>query len=110
MLCRDRHMPVANARSAHHARGPGRALPPCVRSPKPRDEPTHYHRRALMPDIDVNMTLRPYDQFCSLHLGDAATPGVRLKIDHRSPLILQMPDGLDVAEVSFNRYVVGYAR
>jgi 4,5-dihydroxyphthalate decarboxylase len=63
-----------------------------------------------MPDIDVNMTLRPYDQFCPLHLGDVPTPGVRLKIDHRSPLILQLPDALDVAEVSFNRYVVGYAR
>ena len=63
-----------------------------------------------MPDVDVNMTLRPYDQFCPLHLGDVATPGVRLKIDHRSPLILQMPDGLDVAEVSFNRYVVGCTR
>lgn len=63
-----------------------------------------------MTDIDVSMTLRAYDQFCPLLLGDVPTPGVRLRIDRNSPLILQMPDGLDVAEVSFNRYVVGYAR
>jgi 4,5-dihydroxyphthalate decarboxylase len=63
-----------------------------------------------MPDIDVRMTLRPYDQFVALHLRDAKTPGVQLTIDHNAPLILQLPDGLDVAEVSFNRYVVGYAR
>lgn len=63
-----------------------------------------------MPDIDVSMTLRGYDQFCPLLLGDVPTPGVRLKIDHRSPLVLELPPALDVAEVSFNRYVVGYAR
>jgi 4,5-dihydroxyphthalate decarboxylase len=63
-----------------------------------------------MADIEVNMTLRAYDHVCPLLLCDVPTPGVRLKIDHRSPLILELPEGLDVAEVSFNRYVVGYAR
>jgi 4,5-dihydroxyphthalate decarboxylase len=63
-----------------------------------------------MADIDVNMTLRAYDYLSGLFLGDAPTPGVRLRIDHRAPLTLEFSEGLDVAEVSFNRYVVGYAR
>lgn len=63
-----------------------------------------------MADIDVNMTLRAYDYLSGLFLGDAPTPGVRLRIDHRAPLTLEFNEGLDIAEVSFNRYVVGYAR
>src|SRR5262245_5964849 len=63
-----------------------------------------------MADLDVTMTLRAYDHTAPLLLGDAPTPGVRLKIDHRAPLTLQLPDGLDVAEVSFNRYTLGRAR
>ena len=63
-----------------------------------------------MPDLAVRMTLRAYDQFCPLLLGDVPTPGLRLTIDHRSPLVLTLPDDLDLAEVSFNRYVVGRAR
>jgi 4,5-dihydroxyphthalate decarboxylase len=63
-----------------------------------------------MADIDVNMTLRAYDHTCPLLLGDVPTPGVRLKIDRHAPLTLQLPDGLDVAEVSFNRYTLGRAR
>lgn len=63
-----------------------------------------------MADIDVKMTLRAYDHTCPLLLGDVPTPGVRLTIDHHAPLTLQLPDGLDVAEVSFNRYTIACAR
>ena len=63
-----------------------------------------------MADLDVNMIMRAYDQLCPLHLGDVPTPGVRLKIDRHSPLTLVLPEGVDVAEVSFNRYVGGYAK
>lgn len=63
-----------------------------------------------MADLDVSMILRAYDHLCPFHLGDCPTPGVRLKIDHHSPLTLNFSDKLQVAEVSFNRYVVGYAR
>ncbi len=63
-----------------------------------------------MADLDVNMILRAYDHVFPFHLGDCPTPGVRLKIDHHSPLTLDFSDKLQVAEVSFNRYVVGYAR
>jgi len=63
-----------------------------------------------MADLDVTMTLRLYDHTAPFLLGDAPTPGVRLKVDHRAPLTLQLPEGLDVAEVSFNRYTLGRAR
>ena len=63
-----------------------------------------------MADLDVNMIMRAYDQLCPMHLGDVPTPGIQLKIDRHSPLTLVFPDGVDVAEVSFNRYVGGYAR
>jgi 4,5-dihydroxyphthalate decarboxylase len=63
-----------------------------------------------MADVDVKMTLRAYDHTCPLLLGDVPTPGVRLTIDHRAALTLQFPDGLDVAEVSFNRYTLARAR
>jgi 4,5-dihydroxyphthalate decarboxylase len=63
-----------------------------------------------MADLDVNMILRAYDQLCPLHLGDVPTPGIRLKLDRHSPLTLVFPEGTDVAEVSFNRYVGGYAK
>lgn len=63
-----------------------------------------------MADLDISMILRAYDHLCPFHLGDAPTPGVRLKLDHRSPLTLNFSDDLQVAEVSINRYVVGYAR
>jgi len=63
-----------------------------------------------MPDLRVTMTLRAYDQVCPLLLGDVPTPGIELSIDHRAPMTLQMPEGLDIAEVSFNRYVLGRAR
>lgn len=63
-----------------------------------------------MADLDVNMIMRAYDQLCPMHLGDVPTPGIQLKIDRHSPLTLVFPDGVDVAEVSFNRYVGGYAK
>ena len=63
-----------------------------------------------MADLEINIIMRAYDQLCPLHLGDVPTPGLKLKIDRHSPLTLQLPDGIDVAEVSFNRYVGAYAR
>ena len=63
-----------------------------------------------MADLDVNMIMRAYDQLCPMHLGDVPTPGLRLAIDRHSPLTLVLPEGVDVAEVSFNRYVGGYAK
>jgi 4,5-dihydroxyphthalate decarboxylase len=63
-----------------------------------------------MADLDVRMILRAYDQLCPLHLGDVPTPGLRLTLDRHSPLTLVLPEGVDVAEVSFNRYVGGYAK
>src|SRR5262249_4102423 len=66
--------------------------------------------RGAMADIDVKMILRAYDHTAPLLIGDAPTPGVRLTIDHHAPLTLQFPDGLDIAEVSFNRYTLARAR
>lgn len=63
-----------------------------------------------MADLDVKMILRAYDQLCPLHLGDVPTPGLRLTLDRHSALTLVFPEGVDVAEVSFNRYVGGYAK
>lgn len=63
-----------------------------------------------MADLDVRMILRAYDQLCPLHLGDVPTPGLRLTLDRHSALTLVFPEGIDVAEVSFNRYVGGYAK
>jgi len=63
-----------------------------------------------MADLDVRMILRAYDQLCPLHLGDVPTPGLRLSLDRHAALTLVFPEGVDVAEVSFNRYVGGYAK
>ena len=63
-----------------------------------------------MADLDVRMILRAYDQLCPLHLGDVPTPGLRLSLDRHAPLTLVLPEDVDVAEVSFNRYVGGYAK
>lgn len=63
-----------------------------------------------MSDIQLNMIIRAYDHVCPLYLGDAATPGIRLNLDHRSALTNEFPDGIAAAEVSFNRYVLSYAK
>jgi 4,5-dihydroxyphthalate decarboxylase len=56
------------------------------------------------------MTLRAYDHLLPLFVGDATAPGVRLSIDHRAPMALTLGENLDIAEVSFNRYMIAYAR
>lgn len=63
-----------------------------------------------MTDIQLNMIIRAYDHLCPLFLGDVKTPGLRLKLDHRSPLTNEFPEDIAAAEVSFNRYVLSYAR
>jgi 4,5-dihydroxyphthalate decarboxylase len=63
-----------------------------------------------MADLDIRLILRAYDHLCPLFLGDVPTPGIKLAIDHRSPLTVTFSDSVDIAEVSFNRYVVGRAR
>jgi 4,5-dihydroxyphthalate decarboxylase len=63
-----------------------------------------------MGDVEIKLILRAYDHLVPLFLGDVPTPGVKLHLDHRSPLTVNFPDDVQVAEVSFNRYVVGYAR
>lgn len=60
--------------------------------------------------LEINFALRAYDHVCPLFLGDAPTPGIKLRLDHRSPLTINVPDSIDIAEVSLNRYVVGHAR
>lgn len=62
-----------------------------------------------MSSISVNMVLRAYDQFCPLILGNVATPGIDLTVDHHADIGNEFSDGRDVGEVSFNRYVMGYA-
>lgn len=63
-----------------------------------------------MAELEINLILRAYDHLAPLFLGDAPTPGIKLHLNHRAPLTVNFPDGIDLAEVSFNRYVVGYAR
>src|SRR5579883_251490 len=63
-----------------------------------------------MADLTVKMVLRAYDYLVPMFLGDAPTPGVKLNIDHRSPLTINFTDDLDIAEESFNRYVISYAK
>ena len=63
-----------------------------------------------MPDLEIKLTLRAYDHLCPLFLGDAPTPGFKLNLDHRAPLTINFPEEVDIAEVSFNRYIIGYAR
>ena len=63
-----------------------------------------------MAELNIKLIMRAYDHLCPLLLGDVPTPGIKLDIDHRSPLTVTFPEGVDVAEVSFNRYVVGRAR
>ena len=60
--------------------------------------------------LDVRFVLRAYDHLCPLFLGDAAAPGLRLRLDHHAPLTLDIPDDVDIAEISLNRYLVGAAR
>ncbi|QDC02331.1 nitrate ABC transporter substrate-binding protein [Mesorhizobium sp. 8] len=62
-----------------------------------------------MSNVQVNMVLRPYDQFCPLILGNVPTPGIDLTVDFRGSIGNEFADGVDVGEVSFNRYVMGYA-
>jgi 4,5-dihydroxyphthalate decarboxylase len=64
----------------------------------------------VVADLEVRMTLRAYDHLLPLFIGDAAPKGVRLKLDHRAPMALTIGNDLDVAEVSFNRYTIAYAR
>ena len=60
--------------------------------------------------LDVRFVLRAYDHLCPLFLSDAKTPGLRLHLDHHAPLTLDIPDDVDVAEISLNRYLVGASR
>ena len=63
-----------------------------------------------MTELEINMVLRAYDHICPLFLGDTPLPGIKLRLDHRSPLTINFPDDVDIAEVSFNRYIVAHAR
>src|SRR5260221_11318447 len=63
-----------------------------------------------MADLGIKMILRAYDYLTPFFLGGAPMPGLKLAIDHRSPLTVNFPDDLDIAEVSFNRYIIAYAR
>jgi 4,5-dihydroxyphthalate decarboxylase len=60
--------------------------------------------------LEAKFVLRAYDHVCPLFLGDAPTPGIKLHLDHRAPLTLDVPESIDIAEISLNRYVVGHAR
>jgi 4,5-dihydroxyphthalate decarboxylase len=63
-----------------------------------------------MADLDVRMILRAYDCFGPLHQGDVPIPGLRLAIDRHAALPLVLDDGIDLAETSFNRYILGRAK
>ena len=63
-----------------------------------------------MAELEIRLPLRAYDHLCPLFLGDVPTPGIKLRLDHRAPLTINFSDDVDIAETSFNRYVVGYAR
>ena len=60
--------------------------------------------------LETNVRLRAYDHIAPLFLGDVATDGIKLNLNHRPPLTLQMDERVDIAEVSLNRYLVAYAR
>jgi 4,5-dihydroxyphthalate decarboxylase len=63
-----------------------------------------------MSELQVNMTLRPYDHLVPLFLGDVQTPGLKLNLDHRMPMVSTLSEDLAAAEVSFNRYVLAAAK
>jgi 4,5-dihydroxyphthalate decarboxylase len=63
-----------------------------------------------MSDIGVRMIIRAYDQHFPLFRGEVPVPGVRLACEHAAQLPRDLPDGVDMAEVSFNRYIMAHAR
>lgn len=63
-----------------------------------------------MTAVDVTLALRPYDQFAPLWVGQVETPGIRLKLVHDAPLVMDFAEHIDIAEISFNRYLLAYSR
>ncbi len=59
---------------------------------------------------DVTLALRPYDHWAPLWVGQVETPGIRLKMVHDAPLLIDFAADIDIAEISFNRYVMLCAR
>ncbi|KAB0266806.1 ABC transporter substrate-binding protein [Microvirga brassicacearum] len=69
-----------------------------------------------MIDVDLRLSVRPYDHLTPLFLGNVPTPGVKLHLNQatdlmetRTRLLQGAPEGFDAAEVSFNRYAAGKA-
>ena len=63
-----------------------------------------------MTDADVTMALRPYDHWVSLWVGQVQTPGINLELVHDAPLVIDFAPDIDIAEISFNRYLMLCAR
>jgi 4,5-dihydroxyphthalate decarboxylase len=63
-----------------------------------------------MTAADVTLALRPYDQWAPLWVGQVETPGIRLKLVHDAPLVMDFAEHIDIAEISFNRYLLAFSR
>lgn len=70
-----------------------------------------------MSDIELRLSVRPYDHLTPLFLGNVNTPGVKLVLHQASDLMATRDglvrggaDGFHAAEVSFNRFVAGKAK
>jgi 4,5-dihydroxyphthalate decarboxylase len=58
----------------------------------------------------INIALRPYDQFNPLIIGAAEVPGFKVSVDFRAPLSDDFSGGFHAREISFNRYVLARAK
>ncbi len=63
-----------------------------------------------MTDVPITIRVRPYDHICPLLLGDAKIPGAEATFEIHGRLETDFPKTLAAAEVSFNRYVLSFAR
>ncbi len=63
-----------------------------------------------MSEVQISIRVRPYDQICPLLLGDVTIPGAKATFEIHGRLETDFPKSLAAAEVSFNRYVLSYAR
>jgi 4,5-dihydroxyphthalate decarboxylase len=58
----------------------------------------------------INIALRPYDQFNPLIIGAAEVSGFQVNVDFRAPLSDDFSGGFHAREISFNRYVLAHAK
>jgi 4,5-dihydroxyphthalate decarboxylase len=63
-----------------------------------------------MSRANIKIALRAYDQFCPLINGAVSDPEFDFDVDFRAPLSDDFSSGFHAREISFNRYVLAYAR